>query len=85
MALGGGLTAENKDLQSFERGYGFSQLPHHVVVYAMAGKVQQGDVVLGGSVQPAHELPQLARRKLPEARCFAFELIFTVRPAPNCR
>ncbi len=78
---GGGLTAENEDLQSFERGDGFSQLPHHVVVYVMAHEVQQDDVVLGGSLQPAHELPQLLRPQLPEAWCGAFELQFPVRPA----
>ena len=77
----GGLTGENEDLQSFERGDGFSQLPHHVAVYVMAPEVQQDDVVLGGSLQPAHELPQLLRPQLPEAWCEAFVLEFPVRPA----
>ena len=67
-------------MQSFERGDGFSQLPHHVAVYVMAHEVQQDDVVLGGSLQPAHELPQLVRPQLPEAWCFVFQIDFPVLP-----
>ena len=67
--MGWRLTVEKEDLQSFERGDGFSKLAHHVVAHDMATEVQQDDVVLRGSLQPAHELPQLLRPQLPEARC----------------
>ena len=73
-------TVENEDLQSFERGDWFSQLPHHVAVYVMAHEVQQDDMVLGGSLQPAHELPQLVRPQLPEAWCFVFPIDFPILP-----
>jgi hypothetical protein len=67
-------------LQSFERGDGFSQLPHYFAVNVMAREVQQDDVVLGGSLQPAHELPQLVRPQLPEAWCSVSPLHFPVLP-----
>ena len=60
--MGWRLTVEKEDLQSFERGDGFSQLPHHVAAHAMAREVQQDDVVLGGSLQPVKILAHHAAK-----------------------
>ena len=46
----------------------------------MAHEVQQDDVVLGGSLQPALELLQLVRPQLPETWCCSWDLHFPVRP-----
>ena len=74
-------TGENECSQSFERGDGRSHLPHHVVAHLMAPEVQEDDVVLGRSLQPAHEPPQLILRHSPEARLFAFVLKCPVVPS----
>ena len=74
-------TVENEYAQSFERGDGRSHLPHHVVAHVMAVEVQEDDVVLGRSLQPAHEPPQLILRHSPEARLIVFVLECPVVPA----
>jgi hypothetical protein len=68
-------------LQRVERGDGRRHLLHHVAAHIMAVEVQEDDVVLGRSAQPARELPQLIRRQLPPAGLSAFELQYPVGPA----
>ena len=60
-------TVEMEELQSFEFLDDYQHLPQHAVAHTMTAKVQKDDVVLGRSLQPAHELPQLILRQLPVA------------------
>jgi hypothetical protein len=59
-------TVEMEELQSFEFLDDYRHLSQHVVAHTLTVKVQEDDVVLGRSLQPAHELPQLILRQLPE-------------------
>ena len=75
------ITVEDEGLQRVERGDGWRHLLHHVAAHAMAHEVQEDDAVLGRSVQPARQLPQLIRRQTPEAGLIAFVFQFPVGPA----
>ncbi len=73
-----------EDLQRVEGGDGRRHLLNHVAAHVLTAEVQEDDVVLGRSAQPARELPQLIRRQPPEAgliAIIAFLLQFPVGPA----
>ena len=75
------ITFEDEGLQRVERGDGWRHLLHPVAAHVIVAEVQEDDAVLGRSVQPARELPQLIRRQTPEAALIAFVVQFPVGPA----